>query len=324
MAHLSKSLPHTIVGIIGIIFFLPAVSFSQITAQINSNPDSMSIPFFPLQVGNEATYAFHYYNPYGCIAPPVANDTTVTYISRDTIAFGKHYIGLPQAGFMGIHDVGYNPIWLRTNGIDTVWILSYTNAGDVLFIALSEIQSGNTIRNDSNPWLHVDTIITGAAPFGKGNTRQATIQYAGPRWFGEGFSLDEQFGITYHYYEDVETCDGRSVTLIGGIFHSTPFGTRVGIEERGKSNLPTSLNCFAVPNPATDEAEIKISGIESNEPVQIKIVDALGRLMTSERVTPSAGIATMHINVSELSAGCYFIRSTSNGQFSNTKFVVAK
>ncbi len=73
------------------------------------------------------------------------------------------------------------------------------------------------------------------------------------------------------------------------------------------------------PNPATDELTITT---ETNEPVDVSVYDMLGKQLRS---IPNSAANSIQVKVSDLSAGYYLLKLTSNRGISSTKgFIIAR
>ena len=84
----------------------------------------------------------------------------------------------------------------------------------------------------------------------------------------------------------------------------------------------TSFNVF--PNPASNLINVEIS-LEKPETVNVEVIDILGQRVKFEQFNNvGTGVTTMPMNVSNLAAGIYTIRVSSNTAESFKKFTVAK
>jgi hypothetical protein len=83
------------------------------------------------------------------------------------------------------------------------------------------------------------------------------------------------------------------------------------------------LNLFLSPNPATSTATVLSYTLENASPVQIELMDVLGRSVRMlENGFESAGEHSVPIDPSTLSAGTYFVRVEADGASAMQKLIV--
>lgn len=139
-------------------------------------------------------------------------------------------------------------------------------------------------------------------------------------------------GVQTGAMHDVTTDMGVAGDLAGGIhFQSTPITAVVGVLQ-GAANMLFSYDVAGVigvndhiapvdmisvsPNPSNDIVNIRIKR-ENNEPMQIRIVDMLGKVVSS-----SNNVAmNNYYNIAGYEAGVYFVQVTHNGKMYTTKLV---
>ncbi len=83
-----------------------------------------------------------------------------------------------------------------------------------------------------------------------------------------------------------------------------------------KPQIKEEINISVAPNPSTEYVNIQFSGVEQ---LQLKMVDALGNVITREVLTSSR-----KINVSDLNSGIYFLVFEAPGSKSITRKLVVR
>lgn len=174
-----------------IIFAIVVVLFAATTTHAQSappvNPDSMSIPFFPLHVGDVKWFRYRQW-PDDPLPPyrHYSEEVTGGIPNRDTMIDGKHYISLDEE--MRYFDTIRNEFY-RTNGRDTVWVWCGGNCypdsltHEKLFMTISSLQHGDTIvGREGKVWGSglggpLDSITVSPMPYGSGTTRKLYISY---------------------------------------------------------------------------------------------------------------------------------------------------
>ena len=81
----------------------------------------------------------------------------------------------------------------------------------------------------------------------------------------------------------------------------------------------TGLNVY--PNPAADRATVVFTSTEGAD-FNIKMVDLSGRTIMNERGTAASGLNQREVNVSEMSAGIYFVVIETNNVVEQIKMIV--
>ena len=83
-----------------------------------------------------------------------------------------------------------------------------------------------------------------------------------------------------------------------------------------KPQIKEEINISVAPNPSTEYVNIQFSGVEQ---LQLKMVDALGNVITREVLTSSR-----KLNVSDLNSGIYFLVFEAPGSKSITRKLVVR
>ncbi|MEX1189256.1 MAG: T9SS type A sorting domain-containing protein [Bacteroidia bacterium] len=83
------------------------------------------------------------------------------------------------------------------------------------------------------------------------------------------------------------------------------------------------IEMHVYPNPINDEFSIQIEGFEKGTSLDVELIDAMGRVISFEKVTVSGDDFIKQISASDLSAGVYTLRVTGN-EVSMHKQVVKK
>jgi hypothetical protein len=83
-----------------------------------------------------------------------------------------------------------------------------------------------------------------------------------------------------------------------------------------KPQIKEEINISVAPNPSTEYVNIQFSGVEQ---LQLKMVDALGNVITREVLT-----SNRKINVSDLNSGIYFLVFEAPGSKSITRKLVVR
>lgn len=79
-----------------------------------------------------------------------------------------------------------------------------------------------------------------------------------------------------------------------------------GIEEEHAAEM------HVYPNPIEDQFSISFEGFETNSEVSLQIFDAMGRIVSTEKIVVSGHDFTKQISASELNSGVYTLRITGN------------
>ncbi|MFM2286416.1 MAG: hypothetical protein RLZZ543_1913 [Bacteroidota bacterium] len=75
------------------------------------------------------------------------------------------------------------------------------------------------------------------------------------------------------------------------------------------------------PNPASDVASLNVNGLNNTDNYTIKVIDMMGRVVSTEAVNNSTGSFTHNLSINKLTAGVYMITVESNGMREVTKLI---
>ena len=143
-----------------------------------------------------------------------------------------------------------------------------------------------------------------------------THTYAGPGTYVVCVTVTQQNPACTSVY-----CD--SLTVLNKV--NAPFSINVvasGATAVAPANAEMDVNIY--PNPARDFVQMQID-LGENAPVSAKLLDLSGKIVTEINAGDlAAGSHSLRMNTSDLPAGMYFARITSNGKVSTHKVMIAK
>ena len=84
-------------------------------------------------------------------------------------------------------------------------------------------------------------------------------------------------------------------------------------------NGTTSYEVY--PNPTNGNFQLNITGIGSNASLEINLVDALGKVVDTKKVTPSSAELRLDYSLSHLANGIYFLNINNNNSVSTIKIL---
>jgi hypothetical protein len=135
-------------------------------------------------------------------------------------------------------------------------------------------------------------------------------------------------GINYIRVTDVTSAFGAGATDaydidgivgLGQCSSSTIGGNRIEATETEIGEGEYGVEVY--PNPASDIVSIQVNSINNKDQYNVKVVDVMGRVITSEVVNNSTGNFVRNVNISALPAGIYVITVESNGTREVTKLI---
>ncbi|MFK7786803.1 MAG: T9SS type A sorting domain-containing protein [Crocinitomicaceae bacterium] len=92
----------------------------------------------------------------------------------------------------------------------------------------------------------------------------------------------------------------------------------------GAKELPSTVGSMSVfPNPATDQVQIELSGVEGTTS-NMTIIDSRGTIVMNKDVVIESGSNLLKVSLSDFEPGVYIVRSTSSTEILTKQFVVIK
>lgn len=90
------------------------------------------------------------------------------------------------------------------------------------------------------------------------------------------------------------------------------------------NTIASSFNWACFPNPTADQTTLKISSIENNKQLSIRIFSITGQSISSQDENLIQGENLIEINTSKLIAGTYFVYLNDGINTSTKKLVTVK
>ena len=170
---------------------------------------------------------------------------------------------------------------------------------------------------DGSVWFNLNAVITADD---NGNTLCRDGQLEIP--VGEA-------GINYIRVTDVtvvfgagstDAYDVDGIVGLGQCVGSTIGGTR--IEASIETEIGEGEHGVEVyPNPAKDVVSIQVNSVNNKDSYIVKVVDVMGRVVSSEVVNNATGSFISNLNITALPAGIYLVSVESNGTREVTKLI---
>jgi hypothetical protein len=232
-------------------------------------------------------------------------------------------LGAPQMSDVSTPASSYNFLALGYAG-STVLSFPYT----ILNVAGADLQvfettfGDNPSRNcasypekakfegsiDGSTWFDLDAVVTAddaGAILCRDGKLNIPAAYAGLNYiritdvtvlFGAGstdaYDVDGIIGLGQ--------CAGTSAPTQGKVANETEIG-------EGEF----AMEIF--PNPAADYASLNVTGLNNTDNYTIKVIDMMGRVVSTEAVNNSTGSFTHNLSINKLTAGIYIVSVESNG-----------
>ena len=99
---------------------------------------------------------------------------------------------------------------------------------------------------------------------------------------------------------------------------SNPGGQKLATEEEiGEGEFGFDI----FPNPASDVASLNVTGVNNMDNYTIKVIDMMGRVISTESVNNGIGSFTHNLGINKLTAGVYFVSVESNGSREVAKLI---
>jgi len=287
-----------------------------------------ALSYYPLQVGNEWQYWYHY--DYYPGAAPDSGYADVKVIG-DTLMNSNHlkyrivtryqYRQVDNQGTLNLENT--NTSYLRVDST-TANIYRKTQTGEALQDSLM-IQKGDTIFTNSAAFTTCyDTAIWQI--WGHKFSVKRIKWNEGGFVAGGDRDLAIDVGIIYKFYSDEGTY-GNTNTLIYAHINGTQYGTRVDtpIEKAPLSNRPFSIQLHQnYPNPFNPTTTIKYELIRSG-PVRLIVYNVLGqRVSVLVNARQSAGSHQVTFNAMQLTSGVYFYRLQTSDRVLVKKMLLMK
>jgi hypothetical protein len=159
-----------------------------------------------------------------------------------------------------------------------------------------------------NQGFYIERIIDPASPF-----------------ISRGFVAGAGNSNATHYYQrnDFNDFDGISYYRIRQVDINGRFAYSNVVAVKGYSIKP---GIFVFPNPGTNSnAKFRVSGFKTNEAIEIKITDILGRSVATKKMTSPQNLFSVPLSgIGRLSSGFYLITIENETKKATTSFVITE
>ncbi len=269
-------------------------------------PDSMSIPFFPLHVGDQRWYERDGWDDTRW-PPSGFHDQWGGGVDRDTVIEGRPYIVRADIGAA-----------FRTNGVDSVWVYDSgdsdhdTATHEFLYCAFGLFGKGDTIACHE-PWnefpddlvVTFDSICVGYDPF---LTSKPSMQEVFDWRFNVDYlevrTFDEDWGLARIVTTGLNMTS--ETKLVGMRRNGVMYGRESAVQERSAPQSPNTRELRPYPNPISRSLSqtLIVPGVDRRAVVELR--DILGR-RCDVSITNDGVLGTHLVDVSRLPPGAYAV-----------------
>ncbi|MGB1206065.1 MAG: M6 family metalloprotease domain-containing protein [Chitinophagales bacterium] len=243
--------------------------------------------------------------------------------------WATNYVTASESPNLGTHSAGQTYEWqVKTdcgNGNLSEWsaIQLFTSPTEACRALMpSELSSNVSTTNGL-----VIALTWAAIP--NAQKYQLAGRKAGKTWkiFPETNNTSRTFTMGILYDQDYEwtvrvKCDGVWTDYVSPIatFTTPPDVSKNNIDRYDIFAETTNLTATIYPNPTVNQVTISLDMLNSEEVVNIAIVDMTGRIVMTEKTN----IHETTLNISHLNEGYYFVNVENAGAISTTKLVIMR
>ena len=256
--------------------------------------------------------------------------TVILTNDAQTICAGDSYAGHNATGT-------YVDTFSATGGCDSIRTLTLTVTQTLRDTLTHAICQGDTFAGHTASGVYSDTLISsgGCDSIHVLNLTVNPLPTA-PVITNSNNTLSSATAITYQWYNGTALLTGETNQTLTATQNGTYYVeimdangctnksvgyvvTGVGIDEIGKNPLLT-----VYPNPSTGVLNIALSELHGNQPIEIKLYDAVGKVVYYNTISAAGNNLTTQLQLNNLAQGVLMLQIKQDGWSVNKRVVLVK